>query len=240
MLILAVDSATQVAGVALVARDRVIREEFVNFGKKHSEILLPLIDRVMKESECDWGQITALAVTVGPGSFTGLRIGMATVKGLSMATGLPIAAIPTLEVLAHNLAGSQALVATVLDARRQEVYFCCYDVAGSFPRNISPITACSPERAALEITASLDRTGRERVIIVGDGAITYRDYFADYFGERLLPVGPHLMFPRAAALGSLAWQAVDAQTLESGLTVKPLYIRLSEAEYRLEKGVTTQ
>ena len=133
MLILAVDSATQVAGVALVARDRVIREEFVNFGKKHSEILLPLIDRVMKESECDWGQITALAVTVGPGSFTGLRIGMATVKGLSMATGLPIAAIPTLEVLAHNLAGSQALVATVLDARRQEVYFAVMMLRAAFP-----------------------------------------------------------------------------------------------------------
>lgn len=238
MLILAVDSATQVAGVALVARDKVIREEFVNFRKKHSEILLPLIDRVMKESESDWGQLTALAVTVGPGSFTGLRIGMATVKGLSMASRLPIAAIPTTDVLAHNLAGSHALVATVLDARRQEVYFSCYDVEGAFPRSISPIMACSPQQAAFEITASLARTGRERVIIVGDGAHTYRDYFADYFGERLILVGPHLMFPRAAALGSLAWQAVDARTLESGLTVRPLYIRLSEAEYRLEKGVT--
>jgi len=240
LLILAVDSATQVAGVALVARDKVIREEFINFRKNHSEILLPLIDQVMKENQCDWDQITALAVTVGPGSFTGLRIGMATVKGLSLATKLPIAAIPTLDVLAHNLAGSHALVATVLDARRQEVYYSCYDVQGAVPRNMLPIVACSPQQAALEIAALLETTGRERVIIVGDGAYTYRDYFVDFFKERLMLVGPHLMFPRAAALGSLAWQAVDAQTLESGLTVKPLYIRLSEAEYRLEKGVTSQ
>jgi tRNA threonylcarbamoyladenosine biosynthesis protein TsaB len=240
LLILAVDSATQVAGVALVARDRVIREEFINFRRNHSEILMPQIDRVMKESQCDWAQITALAVTAGPGSFTGLRIGMATVKGLSLATGLPIAAIPTLDVLAHNLAGSHALVAALLDARRQEVYFSCYDVQERYPLGLLPMMACSPQKAALEIDALLEITGRGKVILVGDGVPPYQDYFVDFFAERLLPVSPHLMLSRAAALGSLAWRAADAQKLEDGLNVKPLYIRLSEAEYRLEKGVRAQ
>ncbi|MGI6434537.1 MAG: tRNA (adenosine(37)-N6)-threonylcarbamoyltransferase complex dimerization subunit type 1 TsaB [Syntrophomonadaceae bacterium] len=239
MFILAVDSATRVAGVALVARDRVIREEFVNFRKNHSEILMPLIVAAMKESQCEWGQITALAVTAGPGSFTGLRIGMATVKGLSLATGLPIASIPTLEVLAHNLAGSRAVVATLLDARRQEVYFACYDVQERYPQPLLPMTACSPERAAGEMAALLDKSGRERVIMLGDGVAPYYDYFASCLGKRLLPVSPHLMLPRAAALGSLAWQAVETGKLEDAQTVKPLYIRLSEAEVRLGRGAVS-
>lgn len=239
MFILAIDSATQVAGVALVARDRVVREEFVNFRKNHSEILMPLIAATMKESQCEWGQITALAVTAGPGSFTGLRIGMATAKGLSLAAGLPIAAIPTLEVLAHNLAGSQAVVATLLDARRQEVYYSCYDVQERYPQPLLPIMACSPERAARETAALLDKTGREGIIMLGDGVAPYYDYFATCLGKHLLPVSPHLMLPRAAALGSLAWQAVDAGKLEDGLTVKPMYIRLSEAEVRLGRGVVS-
>lgn len=239
MFILAVDSATRVAGVALVARDRVIREEFVHFRKNHSEILLPLVDTAMKESQCDWGQVAALAVTSGPGSFTGLRIGMATVKGLSLAAGLPIAAIPTPEVVAHNLAGSPALAAVLLDARRQEVYFACYDIQQRYPQTLLPVRACSPERAAGEIVAILEKTGRERVVMLGDGVAPYRDYLASCLGERWLEVSPHLQLPRAAALGSLAWQAYEAGKLADAQTAQPLYIRLSEAEVRLGQGAVS-
>ncbi len=238
MLILAVDSATQVAGVALAGRDRVVCEEFVNFKRNHSEILLPKIDRVMKDSQCDWSQIAALAVTTGPGSFTGLRIGMATVKGLSLATGLPIAAISTLDVLAHNVVRSPALVAAMLDARREEVYFSCYDVQDRFPRMLLPMKACPPQQAGREILDLIGATGREQVILLGDGATSYHDYFTDILGQYLIPVSPHVMLPRAAALASLAWEALDKGQLDNSLTVKPIYLRLSEAEYRLQKGVS--
>lgn len=233
---LAVDSATRVAGVALVAEDRVIREAFVNFRRNHSEILMPLIAAVLQESQCQWGQIAALAVTAGPGSFTGLRIGMATVKGLASATGLPIAAIPTPDVVAHNLAGSKAIAAVLLDARRQEVYFSCYDVQERYPKSLLPITACSPEQAGEKIMALLDKTGRKQVIMLGDGVAPYADYFTARLGERLLTVSPHMRLPRAAALGSLAWQAFSMGKVEHAGTVAPLYIRLSEAEMRLGQG----
>ena len=236
MYILAVDSSTRVAGVALLTRDRVIREEFVNFRKNHSEILLPLIDRVKQESQCEWDQITALAVTAGPGSFTGLRIGMATVKGLTLATGIPIAAIPTLEVIAHNLAGSRAVAAVLLDARRQEVYFSCYDIEGTYPQPLLPIMACSPQQAVEKMLALLAETGRKQLILLGDGVKPYHDYFTASLGERWLKVGSHLMLPRAAALGSLAWQAVEAGKLTDARAIKPLYVRLSEAEIRLGQG----
>lgn len=238
MFILAVDSATQVAGVALAARDKVVREEFINFRRNHSEILMPQIDRVIKESQCDWQQISALAVTAGPGSFTGLRIGMATVKGLSLATGLPVAAISTLDVLAHNLAGSHALVAALLDARREEVYFSCYDVEGQFPQALLPMMACTPQTAIEEILTLLKQTGRSKVILLGDGAATYQDLFSKCLGAHIMPVSPHQMMPRAAALASLAWEALDNNQLVEGASVKPVYIRLSEAEYRLAKGVS--
>lgn len=238
MLILAVDSATQVAGVALAEHDRVVCEEFVNFRRNHSEILLPLIDRVMKDIQCDWPQIAALAVTAGPGSFTGLRIGMATVKGLSLATGLPVAPISTLDVLAHNVAGSTALVATLLDARRDEVYFTCYDAEGRLPQILMPMKACSPQQAAREIMDLMAATGRRQVILLGDGVAPYQGYFSEHLGEYILPVGPHVMLPRAAALASLAWEALDRGQMVDGLTVKPIYLRLSEAEYRLQKGVS--
>lgn len=238
MFILAVDSATQVAGVALAARDKVVREEFVNFRRNHSEILMPQIDRVMKESQCNWQQITALAVTAGPGSFTGLRIGMATVKGLSLATNLPVAAISTLDVLAHNIAGSPALVAALLDARREEVYFCCYDVEGRFPLALMPMMACTPQTAVDEIMTLLEKTGRQKVILLGDGVAPYQQLFSDRLAPYTVPVSPHQMMPRAAALASLAWEAWDHNRLVDGLSVKPAYIRLSEAEYRLERGVS--
>lgn len=239
MLVLAIDSATPVAGVALVSDRAVIREEFVNFKKNHSEILLPLIHTVLKESECTWHDLTALAVSQGPGSFTGLRIGMATVKGLSLATGLPIVGIPTLDVLASNVAGTEALVTVLLDARKHEVYCCHYDVRNADPRAFSEMTACSPEAAAHQAIALANQYGREKIILLGDGFYPYRDFFQSCLGDRLLEVPSHIMLPRAAALGYLACQKAASGQMENAHSILPIYIRLSEAEYRLGKGAVS-
>lgn len=236
MLVLAVDSATPVAGVALVDEEKVIREEFVNYKKTHSETLMPMIDKVLSDSECCLDDITAIAVTTGPGSFTGLRIGMAAVKGLCLASGKPLAGISTLEALAHNIIGSDALVCPLLDARKQEVYCSFYDVSAGLPVSLTDMNACSPQefvKTALDIAQD---NGKNKLMLLGDGYYPYKDYYQEAFGNRLIPVPGHLMLPRASAVGNLAVTKVKKEDFEDVFKLRPVYIRLSEAEYRLGRG----
>ena len=236
MLMLAVDSATPVAGVALLDEERLIREEFINYKKTHSETLLPMIDKVLAECDCSINELSALAVTTGPGSFTGLRIGLATIKGLSLASGKPVIGVSTLEVLAHNIIHSQALVGSLLNARKQEVYCSFYDVSGLYPLSLSEEIACSPAefvRLGREVAAE---HGQTSFVLIGDGFYPYQQFFVEELGDELLRVPHHLMLPRAAALGSLAIEKYKRQELEDVFTLRPHYVRLSEAEYKLGRG----
>lgn len=236
MLILAIDSATPVAGVALLTEEKLLKEEFSNYKKTHSETLMVMIDRVMKECECCLDELTAIALSIGPGSFTGLRIGMATVKGLCLAKSLPLIEICTLDAIAYNIAGTRALVCPLLDARKQEVYTAFYDVEETKPRRLGQIMACSPEQfvnAALSLAREQER---DRLILLGDGFYSYRDYFHKMLGEKMQAAPLHLGLPRASAVGSLAIDKALEGDYADPLKLRPLYIRLSEAEYRLGKG----
>ncbi len=236
MLVLAVDTATPAAGVALVDENKVIKEELINYKKTHSETLMPVIDRVLKECECKIDDLTFMAVTKGPGSFTGLRIGMAALKGLSLAANKPLIGISTLEVIAHNIIGSEALVCPLLDARKQEVYTALYDVMGDYPQPLSELMACTPEELITSILNSMMINNKERVVLLGDGYYPYKDYFQQALGSKRVPVPMHLMLPRASALGNLAIEKAKHREFEDVFKLRPLYIRLSEAEYRLGKG----
>jgi len=236
LLVLAVDSATPVAGVALVDENKVIKEEFINYKKTHSETLMPVIDRVFKECECGIDDLSVIAITIGPGSFTGLRIGMAAVKGLSLASGKPLVGVSTLDVLAHNISGSNALVCPLLDARKQEVYAAFYDVMGRYPKRLSELMACSPEDFVISALKTMESNKRDRVILLGDGYYPYRDYFQQVLGSKLLSIPIQLMLPKASALGSLGIEKAKQEKFEDVFKLRPIYIRLSEAEYRLGKG----
>lgn len=236
MLILAIDSATPVAGVALLTEEKLLKEEFSNYKKTHSETLMVMIDRVLQECECSLGELTAIALSIGPGSFTGLRIGMATVKGLCMAKGIPLVAIPTLDAMAHNITGSQALVCPLLDARKQEVYTAFYAIEGSQPHRLSEIIACSPEHFVNAALSLVREQHKEKLILLGDGFYTYSDYFKTALGDKMHGIPLHLGLPRASAVGSLAIEKVLKEEYADPREVRPLYIRLSEAEYRLGKG----
>ncbi|KUG04477.1 hypothetical protein ASZ90_018145 [hydrocarbon metagenome] len=236
MLILAVDSSTPVAGVALVDEYRVIAESFTNYKKTHSETLMPTINRILRECDCGIQDIDILAVTAGPGSFTGLRIGMAAVKGISMAARKPVVAVSTLDTLAGNIAGSNALVAALLDARKNEVYCAFYDAKGTMPERLQEPIACTPE-TFLQIARDLaDHKNKDRIILLGDGYYRYSDYFDGELKDRLLPIPGHLMLPRAAAAGILAIDKARQGEFADVFHLRPWYIRLSEAEYRLGKG----
>lgn len=236
MLILAVDSATPCAGVALVEENKVLYEELMNYKKTHSETLMPMIDRALATCECSLDNVDAIAITVGPGSFTGLRIGMGTVKGLSLATGKPIVPVSTLETLANNLAGTLGIVGVLLDARKQEVYSCLYDVRGSYPISLSEELALSPEHF-VEMVREMQR-GHDfkEVRLLGNGFYPYQAYFKEALGELLLEVPSHLMLPRAAVLGNLAINKIKRQEYADVYALRPVYLRLSEAEYRLKRG----
>ena len=169
MYILAIDSATPVAGVALLRDESLIVETFANIGLTHSETLMPMVDRVLKDAGLPVGQLHAIAVTIGPGSFTGLRIGLAAAKGLALAADKPLIGISTLEALAHNLSYSSLLVGTILDARKGEVYGACFDASQAYPRRLGEEMACSPEDFCREVDHWLDETGRSGLVLLGDG-----------------------------------------------------------------------
>ncbi len=236
MYILAIDSATPVAGLALLDDQKVIREEFINFKKTHSETLMPGIDRLMREVELTPGDLGAIAVTIGPGSFTGLRIGLATAKGLSMSCGKPLIGISTLDVLASNIVFSDHLVCPLLDARKQEVYTAFYAADRDYPRRLTPDLACSPQEAATRARELAESIGKRRITMLGDGFYPYEEYFREYFKEDIQVAPGPLMLPRAAALGSLAWLRAKQKSFDDTFALRPVYVRLSEAEYRLGKG----
>ncbi|MEN6349806.1 MAG: tRNA (adenosine(37)-N6)-threonylcarbamoyltransferase complex dimerization subunit type 1 TsaB [Syntrophomonas sp.] len=236
MLILAVDSATPVAGVALLNEEKIIKEEFSNYKKTHSETLMPTIERVLNESEVALHDITAIAISTGPGSFTGLRIGMATVKGLCLAAGKPLVAVPTLDALAHNITASDALVCPLLDARKQEVYTAFYDASGICPQRQGDMMACSPQQFVELALQKGHELGKEYFLLLGDGYYPYKEFFREALGDKLILPPRHSMLLRAAAVGDLAIYKASRGDFEDPFKIKPVYIRLSEAEHRLGKG----
>lgn len=236
MLILAIDSSTPVAGVALLRDGILMRESFVNFKQTHSEMLMPLVDETLRGCQTSLGELDALAVTMGPGSFTGLRIGMAAVKGLSLAAGLPVVGLSALETLAHNICFTDHLVCPVFNARRQEVYGACYDHRGPYPRLLGAEVACPAEEFARSALQLARQQGCPGIVLLGDGYDPYQEIFQSQLGEQLKIAPAHLMLPRAAALASLALVKAGREQYEPVMTMRPCYIRLSEAERKLGKG----
>ncbi|MDR1159925.1 MAG: tRNA (adenosine(37)-N6)-threonylcarbamoyltransferase complex dimerization subunit type 1 TsaB [Syntrophomonadaceae bacterium] len=235
MLILALECSTSVAGVALLKDGVIIKEIFSNYKKNHSETLLPVIDRSLNECQYVLQDLSAVAITIGPGSFTGLRIGLATAKGLCTASGLPLIAIPTLEVLAHNIAYNSLWAGTILDARKNQVYMCVYDVSGGEPVPLAPVNAVAPEIFVANTLELLSIYGEHKIMLLGDGAITYRKLFESSFHQRMIIAPAHLLWPRAAALAELASVKFTKNEFENIDLLKPLYIRRSEAEIRWDE-----
>ncbi|MDD3853717.1 MAG: tRNA (adenosine(37)-N6)-threonylcarbamoyltransferase complex dimerization subunit type 1 TsaB [Syntrophomonadaceae bacterium] len=236
MRILAIDSATPVAGVALVDENKVLCEEWVNYKKTHSQTLMPMVDQVLCRCDCTVSDLQAIAVTIGPGSFTGLRIGLAAAKGLALAGGKPLITLSTLEALAHNICYNSCLAGALLDARKQEVYAAFYDVQSAYPQILCEETACSPAAVTVMARDIMSRYHRDKLILLGDGVEPYEQYFIQEFGDALLPVPMQHKLPRAACLGSLAVQKYKRREFEDIFSLRPTYLRLSEAQTRLGIG----
>ncbi|MDR3629294.1 MAG: tRNA (adenosine(37)-N6)-threonylcarbamoyltransferase complex dimerization subunit type 1 TsaB [Desulfocapsaceae bacterium] len=228
-LILALDTSTSCCTLALtsgtIARGGVLASLSLNGNMAHSRRLLTAIDWLFAESAVDWSMIDGLAVGLGPGSFTGLRIGLATAKGLAVAAGKPLVGLPTLDALAGSCRTSR-LICAALDARKREVYTAFYrcDATGVAKR-ISEIEAIDPRRLSELIT--------EPVLIVGDGALVYGEQWQQDLGDRVEFAPMHLHYPSADIIGLLGGRLLkDRQTLDLAQAV-PLYVRASDAELSL-------
>ena len=231
MKVLALDSSGLVASVAVVEDDGVnsslLAEYTVNYKKTHSQTLLPMLDEIVRMIDLDLKTIDAIAVAAGPGSFTGLRIGSATAKGLGMALDKPLVGIPTVDGLAYNLYGTGCVICPLMDARRNQVYTGIYEFVDGKLHVIEPQMAVGIE----EIAEKLCALGRE-VIFLGDGVPVFREKLTERLmaGQKISFAPAHLNKQRAGAVGMLAVQYIREGRTENAAEHQPDYLRLSQAE----------
>ncbi|MCC8072816.1 MAG: tRNA (adenosine(37)-N6)-threonylcarbamoyltransferase complex dimerization subunit type 1 TsaB [Clostridiales bacterium] len=218
-MILSLDSSAVTASVALTDGDNIIKSEFVNAGLTHSETLLPMVKRVMTgHAFCD---LDAVAVTAGPGSFTGVRIGVATVKGLAFKDDIPCIPVSTLEAIAYNFIGGDCVVCAVMDARRMQFYNAMFEIKGSDVKRLCPDRAISVDDLKKEITSY------KNVIVAGDGAKLCYDNLEN---ENVLLADEERRFQNAVSVSKAAahHEKITADRL------MPVYLRLSQAERELK------
>lgn len=225
MRILGIDSSGLVASVAVVEDDRLLAEYTVNYKKTHSQTLLPMLDEIVRMTELDLKTIDAIAVAAGPGSFTGLRIGSATAKGLGLALGTPLIAVPTVEALAYNLWGTDKRICPLMDARRNQVYTGIYAFSGEEMQTLEGQMAVGVE----ELAQKLNRIGRE-VIFLGDGVPVYRDLLEQCVTVKHSYAPAHLNKQRAGAVAALGMIYARQGKLQTAAEHQPDYLRLSQAE----------
>ena len=225
MKILALDSSGLVASVAVAQNDNLIGEYTVNCKKTHSQTLLPMLDAVAKMIELDLKTVDAIAVAKGPGSFTGLRIGSATAKGLGLALDVPLIEIPTVDGLAYNLWGAKDLVCPLMDARRNQTYTGIYAFEGGEMQVLEP-------QCAVDISKIVEKINglRRAVVFLGDGVPVFRDYISEHVQVPYTFAPAHVNKQRAGAVAALAFQYLQDGRTVSAVEHQPDYLRLSQAE----------
>jgi len=224
MKILALDTSTETGGVALLEGEMLRAQAQIRVAKTHANQLWKIISFLLEQTGWALHDIELWVVTIGPGSFPGLRIGMATIKGLALATGKPVVGISSLEALASSFPYCPYLICPLIDARKKEV-FCAFFKSDSdgVVEMIGEARHIKPQNLVQEFT--------EPVLLVGNGAELYRDFFKEKLGPKALFPKPHLHLISPTVLAILA-RSQFLQGRQTSLdAIRPLYIRPSEAEY---------
>jgi tRNA threonylcarbamoyladenosine biosynthesis protein TsaB len=234
MKVLAIETSTMLGGIAISDESAgLIAEVRLNVKSTHSERLMTGIDHLLKQSSMTIHDIDFFAVATGPGSFTGLRIGLSTVKGFSFASGKPVVSVPTLEAFAWNVPYCRHLVCTVLDARKKEVYAAVFQwEEDNFSRLIQEISI-KVDRLTEKIRSELsERLSDKKILFMGEGALIYREEISGIMGDKALFAPSAKMVPSPANVAQLGLKkALKGDYAEpAGLT--PFYIRRSEAELK--------
>lgn len=237
MRILALDSSGLVASVAILDENAVIAEYTINYKKTHSQTLLPMVDEIVRMTQQPLEGIDAIAVAAGPGSFTGLRIGSATAKGLGLALDKPLVSVPTLEGLAYQYYGSDRLICPMMDARRKQVYTGIYTWEDGEFQILLPQTAC-PVDQVLADCIRLAADCSKSIVFLGDGVPVYENMIRATMEEgetRFSLAPPHMNRQRAGAVGLRGLELIQAGHQETAARHAPVYLRKPQAERELEK-----
>jgi len=225
MKILGIESSGLTASIAVMDDDVIIAEYTTNFKKTHSETLLPMIAELMDRVGIDVNDMDYIAVSEGPGSFTGLRIGAATAKGLGLATGKELVSVPTVKALAYNLYATRGLICPIMDAKRDQVYMGVFEYEGDELKTVLDTDAI----AITDLINKLNEIGKE-VVFLGDGVPVYRDTIDNEIkcAHSYAPV--NMSYQSAAAVCVLASKMIkEGKTVKASM-MRPEYLRLSQAE----------
>lgn len=228
MIILSVDSSSSTATCALVKEDKILGEINLNDKKEHSVILMDLIDSLLSRCNLTLDDIDGFAISEGPGSFTGLRIGMATIKGLAFGSNKPCLAISTLDTLAYNVINFNGIICPIMDALRGNVY------TNLYKNNNGKLEAISEANClSIEELVSILKEKNEPIIFLGDGLVKHKDYLLENLNNlSFAPLNSN--YPKASSLGELALQLFNSGETQELNKIAPVYLRKSQAEREYE------
>ncbi|MBI3598413.1 MAG: tRNA (adenosine(37)-N6)-threonylcarbamoyltransferase complex dimerization subunit type 1 TsaB [Nitrospirae bacterium] len=214
MKILGIETATRFASVAFIDETRLVAEYRIALGMRHAERLLPLIDSMLREAHVSLSDLHAIAVSIGPGSFTGLRVGLATAKGLAIGCGLPLVPVPTLEAMALPFCHSKTVIVPVITARKDAVYWAIFSPEGV---RLHPDSVSSVEKM-------LEIINQESVLFFGEGALLYQDKIVkDFTGISCFPpIG--LQSPLASSVAQLGLTRLINKDAASAEDIVPVYL----------------
>lgn len=222
MIVLSMDSSSLVTTVALLRDEHVLGEFTINFKREHSVILMEKVEELLKDCEIDINDVDGFVVSKGPGSFTGLRIGMATVKGLSMGSNKPYVSVSSLDALAYSLLNFDGLICPIMDALRDSVFTCIYkNVDGNLTKVID-YSALSLEELASELNSK-----GEKVIFVGDAVYKHKNYFEENINNAVFAPN-HLNLIKASSLGELGMIELKNGNFDDKNSA-PLYLKKPQA-----------
>lgn len=231
MRVLALDTSSIVASAAVVDEEKLIGEITFNYKKQHSTILLPLIDRLLSSLDMDIKDVDGIACASGPGSFTGLRIGAATAKGLCHGAGKPLIGVPTLDALAFNAACCSGIICPIIDALRDNVYTSLYRWERGGLYKFEDYMAVHID----ELIEKLKGYGSP-VVFLGDGIFIQREKIERELGGNASFMPPNSNMARASSIAVLAMKRLKENKTDDYLTFAPFYLRKSQAEREYEKA----
>ncbi len=231
MKLAAIESSGLVASVAILSDGVLLAEYSVDYKKTHSQTLLPMFEEIVRMTETDPKTLDAIAISAGPGSFTGLRIGSATAKGLGLALDIPLVEVPALQAMAYQASGFHGLVCPMMDARRGQVYTGLY----GFDKEGLPSEIVSQQVCACEQMIEKINEAGESVLLMGEGSDVYRQQIEEGLRVPYAFAPPHMARQRAGAVAALgAWLFAQGKTISSDQHA-PVYLRLSQAERELKE-----
>lgn len=228
MLVLGLDTSTSVAGIGLVDLDGTLAELRVNLKTDYSEKLLPSIDYLLSLAGLDINDLSGFGISIGPGSFTGLRIGLATIKGLAYATGKPIVAVPTLDAIAWQFQYAIYPIASILDARKKEIYVALYKKHRKGIKRITPYLAMPPK--------DLPKIIKNKTFLAGPGVSVFKEEISRILKDKALFLKEEICYISGEAVARIGIKKLLAGEVENTESLEPLYVRETDAQLKSFKA----